>query len=166
MLNLDLIDPIAFAKEKKVQEGTFKLVELDERVRSHEHLSSCVDVEGQYQLQGGQDKWARLFLQLSITLDLSLICQRCLRALPFGIDETSRIYLFVNETTLDEAMAQDDDLDGVVAEKEMSIQTLIEDEILMALPYAPKHDHCNNPDLDLINQDKPNPFSVLSNFKS
>ncbi len=165
MLNPVYIDPIAFAKDEGTLNGTFSLAMLDERVRNHEYLTH-ISAEGLYLLVGGKDKLGRFFLDLSIELDLPLICQRCLSALPFRIEQTSRIHLFFNEKKLDEAMIQDEELEGVLVEEQLGIQTLIEDEILMALPFSPKHDHCDNPDLDKINQDKQNPFSVLTNLKS
>ncbi len=165
MLNPDLIDPIAFAKNERTLSGTFNLVGLDERVSGHEFLAGC-DAEGHYQLLGGRDKWKRFFLILSVELDLSLVCQRCLAAMPYQMAVQNRIYLFANEERLDEAMAQDEDLEGIVAEEYISVNALIEDEILMALPFSPRHERCENPELDKINQDKPNPFSVLTDLKS
>ena len=53
----------------------------------------------------------------------------------------------------------------MVLENELDIFTLLEDQILMALPISPKHEQCGNNHLDKINQDKPNPFAVLAGLK-
>ena len=33
--------------------------------------------------------------------------------------------------------------DGVVASREMAVRDLVEDELLLALPYAPRHENCS-----------------------
>ncbi|WP_434777225.1 YceD family protein [Neisseria sp. Ec49-e6-T10] len=165
MLTPDLIDPVAFAREERLIKNKLLISSLDGRLSKHEFLA---DAEGEcdFCLQGGKDKLQRYFLALTVKANLSLICQRCLDVVPFHIDETSRIILFFNEQKLDEAMEQDPDLEGILVEPEISIQTLIEDQLIMALPLAPKHEDCGNPSLDQINQDKPNPFAVLANLKN
>ena len=86
--------------------------------------------------------------------------------MPFELAERSRIVLFADEESLDEAMLSDEELEGMVSEKEQDVCTLLEDQILMALPFSPRHDDCESDALDKINQDKPNPFAVLAGLKS
>lgn len=165
MLDLNLIDPEVFATEKQVLEGTVKLGELDERVWSHEYLADK-DADVSFVLKGGSDKWQRLFLDLSLKAEIPLICQRCVKPLSFELDETSRIVLFADEQSLDEAMLSDDELEGMLLEKELDILALIEDQILMAMPYSPRHENCHNIELETVNHDKPNPFAALAGLKS
>ena len=90
-----------------------------------------------------------------------------MQPLPFALAEKVRIVLFANEEKLDNAMMSDDELEGVVLTQELNVCELIEDQILMALPYAPRHEQqCSNESLANINQDKPNPFAVLAGLKS
>ena len=83
----------------------------------------------------------------------------------FALDENVRIVLFENEESLDEAMLADEELEGMLLEAELDVFSLIEDQILMALPFSPKHDDCGNADLDAVNQNKTNPFAVLAGLK-
>lgn len=165
MLDLNLIDPELFAAEKQTLEGSVKLGELDERVWSHEYLASK-EADVSFILKGGLDKWQRLFLDLSLKADMPLICQRCVKPMSFELDETSHIVLFADEQSLDDAMLSDDELEGMLLEKELDIRTLIEDQILMALPYSPRHENCHNIELETVNHDKPNPFAALAGLKS
>ena len=163
MLNRILIEPQVFATQSKTLFGGVDLCDLDERVHSPDiiNLSSKL----QYQIKGGVDKWQRPFLDLSITGDLKLCCQRCMQPVDFALDELARIVLFSDEHQLDEAMLADEELEGILLEDELDIFNLLEDQILMALPISPKHNDCDNKQLDAINQDKPNPFAALTGLK-
>lgn len=164
MLKSNLIDPVAFAKEERFLQNRVALGALDARVSQHEFLA---DASGEcvFSLQGGQDCYHRLFLDLCVCVNFNLSCQRCLEALPFTFTEKARIILFFDEDRLGEAMAQDEDLEGMVAVEEIAITTLLEDQIIMGLPLAPKHTKCDNQDLARMNQDKPNPFAVLASLQ-
>ena len=165
MLPANLIEPGSFAAGKLRLQGKIALKDLDERVWSHDYLADS-SAELSYTLQGGCDRGQRLFLELSVEGRLSLVCQRCLQPMPFELAERSRIVLFADEESLDEAMLSDEELEGMVSEKELDVRTLLEDQILMALPFSPRHDDCESDALDKINQDKPNPFAVLAGLKS
>ncbi|STZ75324.1 YceD family protein [Bergeriella denitrificans] len=165
MLDPNLIDPGVFAAESRRLQGSFSLSDLDERVWSHEYFAdkqACVS----YSLSGGHDRLQRPFLDLTVTADLPLYCQRCVKPMPFRMEESSRIVLFADEERLDEAMLADDELEGMLLEKELDVRGLVEDQILMALPFSPRHDDCGNTALEAVNQDKPNPFAVLAGLKS
>lgn len=165
MSDLNLIDPVAFATEKQSLQSRFLLSQLDERVWSHEYFADK-QAEVSFTLQSGTDNLQRLFLNLSVKGTLPLVCQRCMLPLPFELNETSRIVLFEDEKSLDDAMLSDDELEGMLIEKELDVRTLVEDQILMALPFSPRHENCGNAALEKANQDKPNPFAVLAGLKS
>ncbi|MDO4248805.1 MAG: YceD family protein [Neisseria sp.] len=164
MSDLNLIVPEVFAAEKQVLEGAVKLGSLDERVSSNEYLADRgADVF--FTLKGGQDRLGRPFLDLGLKADLLLVCQRCLKPMPFALREMSRIVLFSNEESLDKAMLADDELEGMLSEPELDVGVLVEDQILMALPFSPRHEHCDNAQLDAASRDKSNPFAALAGLK-
>lgn len=165
MLDPNLIDPESFAAETQQLQGILPLEMLDERIRSHEYLAKR-DAAVAYTLKGGRDRWQRFFLDLSVTGSLPLICQRCMKPMPFELDENVRIILFADENSLDEAMAADEELEGLLLEKELDVRVLVEDQVLMALPFSPRHEDCDNVALAEVNQDKPNPFAVLAGLKN
>ena len=165
MLDPNLIDPEAFAAGQQDLQGKFKLAEMDERVWSHEYLAGK-EVEVSFTLTGGRDRWQRLFLNLKVEGSVPLVCQRCVKPMPFEFDESSHIVLFADDESLDEAMLADDELEGMLLEAELDVRTLVEDQILMALPFSPRHEDCSNVALAEVNQDKPNPFAVLAGLKN
>lgn len=164
MLNPNLIDPEVFAAEQQKLQGSFLLEELDGRVSAHEYPANKQS-RIEFTLQGGRDRWQRLFLDLRIQADMPLLCQRCITPMPFDLDESSRIVLFTDEESLDEAMLADEELEGMLLTPELDVRELVEDQILMALPAAPRHEECGNVSLEKVNQDKPNPFAVLAGLK-
>ena len=163
MLEPDLIDPLAFAAEKRELRGSLSPAEMDERVRSHEYLAGNASPL-QIVLRGSKDKWQRPFLDLHVGGSMPLVCQCCMKPVEFELDENAHIVLFADEGRLDEAMLSDDELEGMVAEREISVRTLVEDQILMALPFSPKHENCGSGET-AVQSDKPNPFAALAGLK-
>ncbi|WP_277074728.1 YceD family protein [Simonsiella muelleri] len=163
MLNRILIDPQAFATQSETLQGKVSLQDLDKRIWSPDIADTATDIH--YAITGGVDRWQRLFLDLTVSGSLKLNCQRCMQPTEFLLDEQVHIVLFHHEQDLDDAMIADEELEGMVLENELDIFTLLEDQILMALPISPKHEQCGNNQLDKINQDKPNPFAVLAGLK-
>ena len=62
-------------------------------------------------------------------------------------------------------MLADEELEGMLSADELDVFSLIEDQILMALPFSPRHEQCGNADSATVNQSKPNPFAVLAGLK-
>lgn len=166
MLDPILIDPAAFARERQSLEGEVALADLHERVAAHEYLASN-EAKVAFRLQGGVDRWQRPYLDLAVSADLPLVCQRCLQPMSVALDEQAHIVLFADEAALDEAMLADDELEGMLLSPELDVAELLEDQLLMALPYSPRHEDCSNQALADINQNsKPNPFAVLAGLKN
>ena len=107
----------------------------------HSDLSDTSgDVE--YTLDGFRDSLKRLSLRLHLSAELKVTCQRCMDSMPYSLDTDSVITLFTDPDKLEEACEQDEELDAVIAEPELNLTALIEDEIIMGLPLSPKHDDC------------------------
>lgn len=157
-----LIDPLKFAREGRSLSGNTPVAELDERIRG-----DLADASGEvsYQLDGFIDELQRPALRIRLTAALNVVCQRCLDGMPFSLDTDSVLTLFVSQDKLEEACELDDTLDAILAEPELDATALIEDEIIMGLPHAPKHDECGRDTLSLAKADKPNPFAVLAALK-
>jgi uncharacterized protein len=90
-----------------------------------------------------------------------LRCQRCLGEFTYPIAVTTHL-LLLSADKLDEI---DDDVDAVEATTQLDVLALIEDEVLLGLPFAPKHadESCNASLKDL--QQSTNPFAVLAVLK-
>lgn len=118
-----------------------------------------------YTLQGRIDKLQRRCLNLTVSGEVTLLCQRCMQPFAFAIDSDSALTLFDNEADIDAASELDEMLEGVLASREQSVVDLIEDEILLALPLAPKHEVCAPDGNSDSVAKKPNPFAVLQQLK-
>jgi uncharacterized protein len=115
-----------------------------------------------YRLIGGSSQDNRLRLQLYVGGSLHLRCQRCLEAFEFELAITSSFYVVADESAIPSSEEESDDEDYLIAEAQMQVINLIEDEILLALPLAPKHEigRCGV-DSKLNELKSPNPFAAL-----
>ncbi len=116
---------------------------------------------------------AQSWLQLEIAADLPLQCQRCLQGVSHPM-ALQRSFRFVRDE--EEANAQDDESeeDLLVASKQFDLLALIEDELIMALPFAPAHEVCpitvklqaSSLDYEAALNAKPKAFAALGELKS
>ena len=59
---------------------------------------------------------------------------------------------------------EDDSRDFLPLEKELDVEALVEDEILLSLPVAPRHEQCVVPGAAAAGE-RINPFAALAGFK-
>lgn len=104
------------------------------------------------------------FLQVEVTGELRLKCQRCLGALPFPVHVASRLLLVPPGTPWPDEDLQEDRFDPVEALKEQSLHSLVEDEVLLVLPISPRHEGCGMPEHDDGKADA-SPFAALVRLK-
>jgi uncharacterized protein len=163
MSNPILIDPLKHAREGRQIAGKLPVSGLDERV-----LTELVDTNGEvsWTLTGFVDQQRRPALRIRLDARLSVPCGRCLQPLAVELGGDSVVTLFTSEEKLDEAVEADESLDAIIAEPELDVVALIEDEIIMGLPLSPLHDDCGTEHLARAKADKPNPFAVLAALKS
>jgi uncharacterized protein len=92
-----------------------------------------------------------------------LRCQRCLNEMIYPVNTMSRLLLLPADR-LDE-VEEDDEVDAIEAKVQLDVMELIEDELLLELPFAPKHPdgECAPMTNDL--QQKVSPFAVLTRLK-
>lgn len=153
------IDNVAFAKRDDEISGTLT---LDDCKRLAEVLQAA---EIHYILQG-ENNLGRYTLRLQLEAELQVICQRCLNHMPLNVQR--EFHYLINDTPLNEYefsdLEENDDVDLVDPSPAMDLISLIEDELLMAMPIAPTHiEDCSANLKDGVAQsgEKPNPFAVL-----
>jgi uncharacterized protein len=116
---------------------------------------------------------AELWLALKADTRVWLTCQRCLQpfAEPLAIDRRIR---FVRGEAAAEALDAELEDDVLALSKSLDLRSLIEDELLLALPIVPRHDVCPQPlplpaDSAPAPEDapeRPHPFAALQKLKS
>lgn len=120
-----------------------------------------------FRLKGGVNAEGRPGLELQVQGALILSCQRCLEPFEFKLDIAASFILVPDENSLPSEEDERDDQDYLVADAHMQVIELIEDELLLAMPLAPKHavDECAaNSKLNELK--KPSPFAVLKGLKT
>jgi len=129
-----MFDSLRFARDGEDQSGEARLSELDRLVDGLESDEGSVS----YRIRGGTES-GRPVLRLDIDTVLTLRCQSCLEPYrqPMRI---SRVFPVArNEAQL--ALWERDDplLEALVADPDLDVLTLVEDEILLSLPVVPRH---------------------------
>lgn len=133
-----LIDGLEFAEAGEQLRGAWPVKEFP-RLRD-----VLYDDQGTvaYELRGVRDLLGRPGLALRVTGTLRVACRRCLEAVAVQLNEDSQLWLARTQAELDAQPVAAQGPDGVVASKEMAVRDLVEDELLLALPYAPRHEGC------------------------
>ena len=149
-----IINNLEFAKSQLKLDDSLVAAEL---VRLAEMLAKEGKSQIKFQLMGANKRFSQPSLHLAVKANLVMTCQRCLDEMTVDLD-LNFDYL-ISSTELNEA-EDNDEIDWLEATSEMNVGELIEDELLLALPFAPTHAHdCSK--LSTQSGDKPNPFAAL-----
>lgn len=113
----------------------------------------------------------QIWLHLQAQARAHLSCQRCLQPVEEDL-VLDRWFHFVRDEELAASLDAESEDDVLSLGGRLDLLDLIEDELLLALPLVPRHEHCPQP-LQLpdtvaelpVEQDKPNPFAVLAALK-
>jgi uncharacterized protein len=138
MSHQPVIDGFEFASAGASQHGTLPLGGFP---RLSDALASSAG-EVSYSVKGMRDERGRPGLRVAIRGTLSLRCQRCLEPIGFEVDSESILVLAATQAEIDAEPADPNAPDRVLAGKEMPLRDLVEDELILALPYAPRHEDC------------------------
>jgi uncharacterized protein len=151
------IDNLKFAKSGQSISGELDL-SLVARIQEIEEYSGVI----KFELSGAVDSLNRPTLKLNIHGIITTLCQNCLQPMDIQLDNSSDITIFFTEEQLDKALFSEDvdhgAEDGVLVEQEFDVMNLVEDEVIVSLPYVSKHDACVGLS---YHDDSTNPFGVL-----
>ena len=130
-----VIDSLEFARSAQSLSGTLPVARLQ---RLHDVL---IDTEGSlsYEVCGGRDARNRPQLKLRITGALDLQCQRCLGLLAYAVDVSNTVLLIPPDERANGDIDDAEAADAIEATAELDVTTLIEEEVLLSLPLAPRH---------------------------
>jgi uncharacterized protein len=138
MSHQPVIDGFEFASAGATQQGVWRLSDFP---RLRDVLATDAG-EVKYQIGGVRDARGRPALRLKVSGTLALRCQRCLEPMPFEVNTDETLVLAATLAEIHAEPADANAPDRVVAGKEMGLRELIEDELILAVPYAPRHDRC------------------------
>ncbi len=155
-----ITDAFVFAREGRVLEGTLPLAALE---RLHDLVVETTG-EVHFRLCGFKGSRGELMLELQVTGTVSLACQRCLQAISYDLEVDNRLELVPEGADLSQDELEDDTRDFLPVVRELDVLELVEDEILLSLPVAPRHEKCGLPGA-AESGERPNAFAALAGFK-
>lgn len=162
----NLIDPLLFAERRSILSGAINITAFERLSDLVLVNDGNVQIEVQFAKQGN-----RAVVTGTVKAMLELECQSCLQALSWPIDLSFRLGVV---SSIEEADLLEVDCEPLLFNGEkVSLNTLIEDEILLALPDYPKHPYdciaqrsSKDAEFDGGSQaETNNPFSVLAKLK-
>lgn len=165
-----VIDSLKFAADEGCLSGRIavaRLARLFDVLVSREGELVCKLTGYRERSSDGSEQFG---LHLQVTGRLGLRCQRCLGEVAFDCAIDSRLLLMpsgLSSVEWPEEELEADDYDAIPASREMSLQSLVEDEVLLALPIVPRHAECQLP-AELAAEEvesEPSPFAALAGLK-
>ena len=168
----DRVDPWRLLDQEQVIQGGIKLASM-ERLSALLHDGGGKE-EASFNLSFHRDQHRRAVIQCEIRATLILTCQRCLEPMSMPMELDSRLALVQG---MDEAEGLPEELDPLMLGEDglLHISELVEDEILLAVPDAPKHseEDCVPGKHDYMEaavtedaQAETNPFDILAVLKN
>jgi uncharacterized protein len=139
-------------------------------------LADQDDTDAQWSIQGETSASGLFFLLVRVKACLRLECQRCLGPVAWPVDICTRLQL-VSASALEadahDLDAQEDEVERIADSHRLDVQALIEDELILSLPYVPMHETCpsgpkhaaSEPGADEKDEKRPSPFAVLGKLK-
>ena len=121
-----------------------------------------------YRIAGGHDVLGRLTVTIALDGEVPLVCQRCLQPFAFRLASASTMCLAASEQQL--AAWDNDESEAILAVSPVVCRELLEDELLLCLPYAPRHMEGECPDSEARPEIQTNvaiehPFEGLAQLK-
>ena len=138
MSHQPVIDGLEFARAAARLQGAWPVAEF---LRLHDALRSTAGTL-RYELRGVPEEQGRPVLRLKVDGALQLTCQRCLGALECPLRFEVALRLATTQEEMDAEPLEAEGPESIVAGKDMRVQALVEDEVLLAMPIAPRHEVC------------------------
>jgi uncharacterized protein len=91
-----------------------------------------------WRVTGGHDSVGRPMLTLSLEGTVFLVCQRCLKSFAVPVAQDTALLLARDEAEL--AVLDEAEPEVILAKLPLDPAMLVEDELLLALPFSPRHD--------------------------
>lgn len=176
---MDTIEPLALASSGRILEGRLSISSLPRLLPSLVLDEADTPQEVEYLLEFGVDAGRIPRVTGSVTATLPLKCQRCMGVMEFPVATKTQLGIVSSREAAQQLpesyepllLPTDEDDDGI------SIASIVEDELILALPQVAMHniEDCPQGDAFLNTGDgqenatmtqRENPFAVLSQLKT
>lgn len=138
MSHQPVIDGLEFARAGSKLQGAWPVAGFE---RLRDVLRSDAGML-RYELQGVPEAQGRPALRLKVEGALQLTCQRCLAVLELPLRIEATLRLAATQAEMDAEPLEPEGPESILACKEMPVHALVEDEVLLAIPIAPRHEAC------------------------
>jgi len=168
------LDVAAFAKAASELQGEWPLAQFDRladalALSPPERKVAWHAAGHELAVRGGPPQ---VWLHLRAHVELELQCQRCLQACSCVV-QVDRRFLFVAGEHEAEKLDADFDDDVLALTRELDLQALLEDELLLSLPLVPRHADCappvatdaEAPNADAAVESAEHPFAALAAWR-
>jgi len=126
------VDPRRFCRDSQSWETQSDVSAFPRLAREFTQGALFCRVSGRMDQRGG------LSLQLTISGEVEMTCQRCLGSMQYAVGIERVVHLARNETELERLDALPDS-DAILVGETLDLVGLIEDEVLLGLPLAAMH---------------------------
>lgn len=159
----ELVDPLSLAEARRILAGRLQLAGM---ARLAPMLHSTQG-EARFELEFGKDEQRTPYVRGHISAPVTLTCQRCLGPLEVTLEAQPCLGII---SAPEQADALPENYEPLLAEsQQIVLANIVEDELILALPVAPKHadtacaDGRAAADTPTL---RPNPFAVLARLKN
>lgn len=179
------VDAFEFARRGQSQTGVIGIQRFQRLLDGLEDqpVAELVELPGaptspglvKYTISGRVSASGKHQLVLHVQAQLLLDCQRCLGPLVQVIDRQTVFELVRRESDIDDSLDEDDDdaPEQIVGARKFDLLDLIEDELILEVPYVPRHEVCGDmaeveedSSDEAEGQERPSPFAVLDQLKT
>jgi uncharacterized protein len=170
--DLHQLDLAALAAESAQVQGRWPLTSMTRLAEDQPADSGAAEDQVTCTARGQQRPVAgaepEIWLHLVVNATVWRECQRCLQpvALPIALDSHLR---FVKGEAAAAALDEESEDDVLELPAALDLRALVEDELLLALPVVPRHEHCPQPLPMQVGDEspepEPSPFAVLAALK-
>jgi len=178
----ETIEPLALAARGRTLEGRLPVSLLPRLLPLLAPMALAADTPGSsmqgdvaYSLEFGTDEGGNPRVVGSVKATLPLICQRCMETMEFPVLTRTRLGIVSSRAAAQQLPECYDPL--LVLDDEVTLASIIEDELILALPQVAMHDSKECPQgeaflntgrgqEDAATAQRENPFAVLSQLKT
>lgn len=168
-----VIDTLHFARSAQVMDGRLPVASC---TRLCQDLPAEQPGVFEWRLAGhteaGRSDAARAWLDVQARGSVRVICQRCLAPFDLELCVDNTLALVDDAAQLEamdalESEGRGPETEYLVADPRLDVQALIEDELILVLPYAPRHDVCPGAGAapDSAGAKRPSPFAALAQLR-
>lgn len=155
-----LIDNVDFARKSLKIHGiinVFNFLRLKDSLASD---AGQIEVD----LLGWVDPFNHCMLELKVRGKLALVCQRCFEVVYHPVQMHFTYQIVADQIAVD-VSDEDDSLDYLEVEHEMSLLSLVEDELIVSMPISAEHIPPCEVNFKLPKEMPNNPFAILEKLK-